>query len=181
MGKTDVRRCLNALAQRIGPFALQLKQMKDTSVPEATKLEPWQKFEIEWRDSDVDLPTPGMYVALTRDKVRDGEVHEIGRVYWDAKAWNCDGLFWRPVPPPNFTGIGPTEPSGPRPPIDEAFWFVVLIEPQQEVPTMWRLHEHGRELFVPVIRRRIPTGRKGKNGHRVTRIIPRPMFQGLKR
>ncbi len=128
---------------------------------------------IDWRDAETDAPLPGMYVALSRD-----EIKEIERTYWNPNAWNLEGLRWRPVPPPNFLGVGAKEPAAPRPPIDEDFWYVVLIEPQQEVATMWRLHEYGRELFVPVIRRRIPTGRKGKNGHRVTRIIPRPMFPG---
>jgi transcription antitermination factor NusG len=82
------------------------------------------------------------------------------------------------VPPPNFLGIGAAEQKSPRIPVDEDFWFVVLIEAQQEVGTIWRLHEHKRELFVPMIRRRVKTGRTGKNGQKVTRIIPRPMFPG---
>lgn len=57
-------------------------------------------------------------------------------------------------------------------------WFVVLTEPQQEISTVWRLHEAGLELFAPVIRKRVKTGRTGKNGHKVTRIVPRPMFPG---
>lgn len=131
------------------------------------------KIDIEWRSAQVELPSPGMFVALSRD-----EIHEIDRTYWSASNWSPAGLFWRPVPAPNFLGIGGPVPDAPRPPIEEDFWFVVLIEPQQEVRTIWRLHETGRELFVPVIRRRVPTGRRGKNGHRVTRILPRPMFPG---
>jgi hypothetical protein len=33
-------------------------------------------------------------------------------------------------------------------------------------------------MFVPVIRKRIPTGRRGANGHKVTRVIAKPMFPG---
>jgi transcription antitermination factor NusG len=57
-------------------------------------------------------------------------------------------------------------------------WFVVLVEPQQEIAAVWRLHEAGHELFTPVIRKRVKTGRVGKNGAKVTRIVPRPMFPG---
>src|SRR3954470_16530228 len=57
-------------------------------------------------------------------------------------------------------------------------WFVMLTEPQQDLTTVWRLHELGLELFVPVIRRRVKTGRTGKNGHKVTRVIAKPMFPG---
>lgn len=65
----------------------------------------------------------------------------------------------------------------PAPTID-APWFVMLTEPQQDIPTVWRLHEMGLEMFVPVIRRRVKTGRLGKNGHKVTRVIAKPMFPG---
>jgi transcription antitermination factor NusG len=54
----------------------------------------------------------------------------------------------------------------------------MLTEPQQDLNTVWRLHELGLELFVPVIRRRVKTGRVGKNGHKVTRTIAKPMFPG---
>jgi transcription antitermination factor NusG len=60
----------------------------------------------------------------------------------------------------------------------EAPWFVVLTQPQQDLTTVWRLHELGLEMFVPVIRKRIPTGRRGANGHKVTRVIAKPMFPG---
>lgn len=60
----------------------------------------------------------------------------------------------------------------------ETNWFVVLVEPQQELPAVWRLHEHGLELFTPVIRKRVKTGRIGKKGEKVTRIVARPMFPG---
>lgn len=60
----------------------------------------------------------------------------------------------------------------------ESAWFVMLTEPQQDLTTVWRLHELGLEMFVPVIRRRVKTGRIGKNGHKVTRVIAKPMFPG---
>lgn len=60
----------------------------------------------------------------------------------------------------------------------EAPWYVVLTAPQTEVRTVWRLHELGLEMFVPVIRKRIKTGRLGRNGHKITRVIARPMFPG---
>lgn len=63
-------------------------------------------------------------------------------------------------------------------PITEAPWYVMLTEPQQDLTTVWRLHELGLEMFVPVIRRRVKTGRIGKNGHKVTRVIAKPMFPG---
>jgi transcription antitermination factor NusG len=71
----------------------------------------------------------------------------------------------------------------PAPPVpvlsgDPAAWFVMLTEPQQDLTTVWRLHELGLEMFVPVIRRRVKTGRIGKNGHKVTRVIAKPMFPG---
>jgi len=60
----------------------------------------------------------------------------------------------------------------------ESPWFVMLTAPQQDLTTVWRLHELGLEMFVPVIRRRVKTGRIGKNGQKVTRVIARPMFPG---
>lgn len=63
-------------------------------------------------------------------------------------------------------------------PVETDFWYIVLTEPGREFTAIYRLHEQGRELFVPMIRRRIPTGRTGKNGHKITRIRPRPMFPG---
>jgi len=62
--------------------------------------------------------------------------------------------------------------------LQEKPWFVVLTHPQQDITTVWRLHELGLEMFVPVIRRRVKTGRIGKNGHKVTRVIAKPMFPG---
>jgi hypothetical protein len=63
-------------------------------------------------------------------------------------------------------------------PLPEAPWFVMLTQPQQDLTTVWRLHELGLEMFVPVVRRRVKTGRTGKNGHKVTRTIAKPMFPG---
>jgi transcription antitermination factor NusG len=60
----------------------------------------------------------------------------------------------------------------------DAPWYVMLVQPQQDLTTVWRLHELGLEMFVPVIRRRVKTGRTGKNGHKVTRVIAKPMFPG---
>jgi len=67
----------------------------------------------------------------------------------------------------------------PAPVVDpEAPWYVVLTQPQQDLTTVWRLHELGLELYVPVIRKRVKTGRTGANGHKVTRVIAKPMFPG---
>ena len=55
-------------------------------------------------------------------------------------------------------------------------WLVVLTEPQQEIPIVWRLHLLGLEMFTPVIRRRIRTGGRLRHGHPVTRLVARPMF-----
>lgn len=60
----------------------------------------------------------------------------------------------------------------------EAPWYVMLVQPQQDLTTVWRLHELGLELFVPVLRKRVKTGRTGKNGHKVTRVVAKPMFPG---
>lgn len=60
----------------------------------------------------------------------------------------------------------------------DAPWYVMLTAPQQDITTVWRLHELGLELFVPVVRRRVKTGRTGRNGHKVTRTIAKPMFPG---
>lgn len=61
----------------------------------------------------------------------------------------------------------------------EAPWLVVLTEPQQDISTVWRLHELGEEMFVPVVRRRVKTGRiNRKSGHKETRVTAKPMFPG---
>ncbi len=62
--------------------------------------------------------------------------------------------------------------------IIESPWYVMLTQPQQDLTTVWRLHELGLEMFVPVIRKRVKTGRVGKNGHKLTRVIAKPMFPG---
>lgn len=70
------------------------------------------------------------------------------------------------------------DPQPIAPPVVDAPWYVMLTQPQQDLTTVWRLHELGLEMFVPVIRRRVKTGRIGKNGHKVTRVIAKPMFPG---
>jgi transcription antitermination factor NusG len=60
----------------------------------------------------------------------------------------------------------------------EAPWYIVLTQAQQDLTTVWRLHELGLELFVPVIRKHVPTGRRGANGQKVTRVMAKPMFPG---
>ena len=54
-------------------------------------------------------------------------------------------------------------------------WYVVLTAAQQEVSTVWRLHQLGLEMFTPVLRRRVRTGRIHK-GRAITRLVVRPMF-----
>ena len=56
-----------------------------------------------------------------------------------------------------------------------SLWYVLIVGPQQEIPTVWRVHLLGLELFVPVIRRRVKTGRVHKGRH-ITRLVARPMF-----
>jgi transcription antitermination factor NusG len=60
----------------------------------------------------------------------------------------------------------------------DAPWYIVLTQAQQDLTTVWRLHELGLELYVPVIRNRVKTGRTGANGQKVTRVIAKPMFPG---
>jgi transcription antitermination factor NusG len=127
-----------------------------------------------WRMAEFEAPAPGSFVELSREA---GEKPGFDKVYWIPANWKADGLLWRYVPVPMVTpsNIGiRVETSA----IAEDVWYVVLIEPQQEIQTMWRIHETQRELFVPIIRKRIKTGRTGRNGQKVTRIIPRPMFPG---
>lgn len=132
-------------------------------------------FEIEWRDAETDPPARGVFVELARLDA-DGQMQRLDKVYWSPMNWNLRGLHWRPSTPPNFL-LGKEDP-GIHPPIDEDFWYVVLTAPSQEIPTVWRLHELGKELYVPIIRKRVLTGRTGRNGQKVTRLIPRPMFPG---
>jgi len=132
-------------------------------------------FEIGWRSVQDDAPSRGVFVQLAREDA-DGEMKPFGSAYWDQRSWKPEGLFWRVSTPPTFLS-GDTDP-GIHPPIDEDFWYVVLTAPSQEIPTVWRLHELGKELYVPIVRRRVLTGRTGRNGQKVTRLIPRPMFPG---
>lgn len=60
----------------------------------------------------------------------------------------------------------------------EAPWFVVLTEPAQAITTVWRMHEQGLELYVPIVRQRVKTGRRTKAGQKELRVAPRPMFPG---
>lgn len=57
-------------------------------------------------------------------------------------------------------------------------WHIVLIEPQQEVTTVWRLHELGMEMYSPIVRRKVRTNRRTASGQREMRVAPRPMFPG---
>lgn len=57
-------------------------------------------------------------------------------------------------------------------------WFIALIEPQMEQGTVWRLHEIGVELYNPIIRRNVKTGRNRPSGQRELRMAPKPMFPG---
>jgi hypothetical protein len=69
----------------------------------------------------------------------------------------------------------------PRPvpsPLVQSPWFVMLTEPQQDLTTVCRLHELGLEHYVPLLRRRVKTGRIGRNGQKVTRVIAKPTFPG---
>lgn len=59
-----------------------------------------------------------------------------------------------------------------------ASWHIVQIQPQQEVTTVWRMHELGLELYSPIVRARIPTGRRTPQGRQVVRVAPKPMFPG---
>jgi hypothetical protein len=70
------------------------------------------------------------------------------------------------------------DPEPIAPPMTDPPWYVMLTEPQQDITTVWRLHELGLELYVPVIRHRVKTGRTGRNGQKVTRVIAKPMFPG---
>lgn len=142
-------------------------------------------LELEWKSAEEEPPARGVFVELARaakagvDRfgLNDSEKEPLDRVYWHPANWNLRGLFWRFCAPPNFLTIA--EVTTDHPPIEEDDWLVVLLEPQQEIPTTYRIHEDDhKELFVPIIRRRIKTGRIGRNGQKVTRIIPKPMFPG---
>lgn len=77
-----------------------------------------------------------------------------------------------------FVEVAPPIVEKPEPLGDPDAWFVMEIEPQQDLTTVWRLHEIGERPFVPVVRRRVKTGRIGRNGQKTTRIIAKPMFPG---
>jgi transcription antitermination factor NusG len=62
--------------------------------------------------------------------------------------------------------------------MDNDPWFVILTTPQQQFKAVERLHDQGRELYVPWIAKRVPSGRIGKNGQKITRLIGKPLFQG---
>jgi len=68
-----------------------------------------------------------------------------------------------------------TELNDPQP--IELPWYVVLTAPQQDIPTVWRMHREGLEMYVPLLRKRVKTGRV-HNGVKLTRVIARPMFPG---
>lgn len=57
-------------------------------------------------------------------------------------------------------------------------WYIVLTQPQQEITTVWRLHELGLELYTPIIRERRPTQKRDKNGQKICVLRPKPMFPG---
>ena len=57
-------------------------------------------------------------------------------------------------------------------------WYVVLTAPAQDIHTVWRLHELGLEMYVPIIRERKPTGRRNQHGQKICVVRPRPMFPG---
>jgi transcription antitermination factor NusG len=140
-------------------------------------------FEIDWREVETMPPDRGVFVELARaacaDKDRfglnDSEKKPFAKVYWNPQGYKLDGLYWRPTPADNLVS---QEPITERPPIDEDYWYIVLVEPNQELPTVWRMHDEGKELYIPSVRKRVKTGRTGKNGHKVTRVIAKPMFPG---
>lgn len=60
----------------------------------------------------------------------------------------------------------------------ESDWYIVLTQPQQEIVTVWRMHELGLELYTPIVRERRPTQKRDKNGQRICVLRPKPMFPG---
>lgn len=131
--------------------------------------------EIVWRSVECDPPAPGCFVELCRDE--NGKAEDvIDRGYWFPRKWVHEGLFWRPVP----VKIGGFSVSVPALPViaDEGRWYVVLTEPQQEIQTVWRMHELGLELYVPIVREKRSTNKKDKHGRKVVVLKPRPMFPG---
>lgn len=57
-------------------------------------------------------------------------------------------------------------------------WYIVLTEPQQEITTVWRMHELGLELFTPIVRERRPTRHRNQHGQKICVLKPKPMFPG---
>ena len=57
-------------------------------------------------------------------------------------------------------------------------WYIVLTEPQQEITTVWRMHELGLELYTPIVRERRPTRHRNISGHKICLLKPKPMFPG---
>jgi len=60
----------------------------------------------------------------------------------------------------------------------ESPWCVVLTELRQELQNVWRLHELGLELYVPIVRERRATKKKDVHGRKIVVLHPRPMFPG---
>lgn len=60
-----------------------------------------------------------------------------------------------------------------EPPQQASPWYVLLVEPQQEKTTIWRLHELGLEMYSPIVRRRVRRGRAEG-----VRLAVRAMFPG---
>ena len=60
----------------------------------------------------------------------------------------------------------------------ESDWYIVLTQPQQEITTVWRMHELGLELYTPIIRERRSTSKKDRFGRKIVVLKPRPMFPG---
>lgn len=134
-----------------------------------------QQDSVEWRSVELDAPSPGCFVELSRDE--DAKAGEgFDRAYWQPNKFIREGLFWRPVPASlaSFSAVVPASTVIPN----EGRWYVVLTEPQQEIPTVWRMHELGLELFVPIVREKRSTNKKDKHGKKIVVLKPRPMFPG---
>lgn len=134
-----------------------------------------QQESLVWRSVECDPPSPGCFVHLSRDDQAKPD-EGIGKTYWQPSKWVHHGLFWRAVPAEigNFSAMVSASPVIP----DEGGWFVVLTEPQQEIPMVWRLHELGLELYVPIVREKRSTNKKDKHGRKIVIMKPRPMFPG---
>lgn len=57
-------------------------------------------------------------------------------------------------------------------------WYVLLTEPMREQIAVARMHEIGLELYVPIVRKRVPMRGRNAAGHRLMRTVPRMMFPG---